>query len=108
MQAELISLRADHTPHLCSEPRLAVSRETHHLVFVAVFGEAEELRERSIENAERMRERDGASHFNLIALPHSPHHATEVTETVYGNDGGLFKGRCKERARQVRTVMLDE
>ena len=104
----LILLGADHAPHLFGKPRLPIRGETHHLVLVAILGEAEELRKRGIENAQRMREGNGAPHFYLIALPYAPHHAAEITEAVDGDDGGLLKGRCEECAGEVRPVVLDE
>src|SRR2546425_10928650 len=108
MQAALISLRADHAPFSFGKPGLPVGGKAHHLVLVTVLWEAEKLRERGIENAQRMREGDGTSHLYLISLPHAPHPAAEITEAVNGDDGGLLKGRREERAGQVGPVMLDE
>ena len=50
----------DHVAHLVGEARLAVGRQAHHLVFVAVLRKAEKLGERGVEQPQRMREVDAA------------------------------------------------
>src|SRR5882762_10029204 len=91
IQPTLISLGADHAPHLFGKPWLAIGRESHHLVLVAVLGKTKELRERGIENAKRMREGDRASYFYLVPLPHSPHRAAGITEAVNRYNRCLLK-----------------
>src|SRR6266487_3739502 len=108
IQPALIFLSAEHASDLFGKPGLPIGGEAHHLVLVSVLGEAQELREGRIENAQRMRERDGASYLYLISLPQSPHHTAEIAESVDGDDSGFLKGRCEECAGKVRTVMLDE
>src|SRR5215471_7293110 len=93
---------------LIEKPPLAVRRKPHHLVLVAILGESEELRERRVEQAQRMRELDRAPDLNLVAAPDTPHDAAEVAEPVDRNDGGLIKWRCEEGAGQMGAVVFDE
>ena len=72
--------------HLRQEAWRSVGRQPHHFVFVAVMRKAEILRDRLIENAERMREQrpaldvDGrASPTPQAALAKSPKPSTETT-----------------------------
>ena len=57
IQLELPIVRNLNQPaHLPDELRLAIRRQSHHLVFVAVVGEADKLCDCGIENSERVRE----------------------------------------------------
>src|SRR5262249_36511689 len=91
IEPALIILGTDDVPQLFSKARLAIGGEAHHLVFVAIFGKTEELREGGIEDAQRMREGAGPSYFDLISLSDAPHHAAEIPEAVDGDDCGLLK-----------------
>src|SRR5580704_12036856 len=108
IQPTLISVGPNHAPHQFGKPGLAISREAHHLIFVAELGKTKELRERGVEDAQRVREGDRSSYLYLIVHPHSPHYAAEITETVDGDDCGLLKRRSEERAGKMRPVMLDK
>src|SRR5215469_12061019 len=79
--------------------RLAVSGQTHHLVFVGEFQEAEVLRHRAVVQTQRMRKSDGVSNLHAIAPAHSPHRTGKIAETVRGKQGCFFKWRNKEAAR---------
>ncbi len=56
VQPDLVFFGADQFARLLGKSRLAVRGEAHHLVFVAVLGEAQKLRERRVEQSQRMRE----------------------------------------------------
>src|SRR6516165_3194105 len=47
--------QAHNLAHGVDQPEMAIRREAHHLIFVAIMRKAEILRERLIENTERMR-----------------------------------------------------
>jgi hypothetical protein len=55
-----------------------------------------------------VRKQDGALDLDLVAAADAPHDATEVSETVNGDDGGVLEGGCEEGAGQVGAVMLDK
>ena len=55
-----VVLQLDDLLHRFDVARLAIRRETHHLVFVAVVRKADELRHRLVEYAERMGKVDAA------------------------------------------------
>ena len=50
--------------HLGHVARLAVRREAHHLVLIAIVRKAEELGDRLIEDAERVREEHAPEHLD--------------------------------------------
>ena len=108
VEADLVAFDADDVADLRGEARLAVGRQAHHLVFVAVLREAEELRERGVEQAQRMRELDAAAHVDVVAAADAPHHAAEVAEPVDGDDRGFVERRGEEGAGQMRAMVLDE
>ena len=87
--------------------RLAVRREPHDLVLVAVMRKAEILRQRLIEDAERVREIDPPFDRNLSALADAPRGAREVAKTIDRHDDRLLERRNVERRRQMREMMLD-
>jgi hypothetical protein len=93
--------------HLVDEARLAVGREPHHLVFVAIVREADELRHRLVEHAERMREVDAALDRELAALAQTPGGRREVAEAVDRHRHGLVVGRHQERRGEMTEMMLD-
>ena len=94
--------------HRVEVARLAVGREAHHLVLVAVVREAQVLRERLVEDAERVREVDALRRRRSrvprptphAALAKSPKPSTETTD-------GLVERRDVEGRREVREVVLD-
>ena len=86
--------------------RLAVRRQSHHLVFVAVVRKAEELRDRLVEDAERVRKIDALLDLDRGAAAHAPRRAGEVAEAVDGNDHRLRERRPVKGGRQMREVVL--
>lgn len=108
VEADLIVMSADDVADLLEESRLAVSGESHHLVLVAILGEAEELGEGGVEETEGVREADGAADVDVVAAADAPHDAAEVAEAIDGDDGGLIERRTEEGAGEVGAVMLDE
>src|SRR4029077_5093009 len=106
IEPTLILLRPGYPTNLFGKARLAVGGEPHHLVFVPVFWEAEELRKCGIENAQRMREGNRPSDFYSIPSSYTPHHTAEIAEAVDGDDGGLLKRRREECAGEMRPMMF--
>ena len=88
--------------------RLAVGGEAHHLVLVAVLGEAEVLRDGRVEDAEGVRERNLPGDLEVVSLPDAPHRAHHVAEAVDREHGRPFERRDVERGADVREVVLDE
>ena len=87
--------------------RLAVSRETHHFVFIAEFQEAEILRHGAVVQAERVGKSDGAVDVHAISAARSPHGTREITEAVGGKQRGMFKRRDEVSAGEVSLVVLN-
>src|SRR6185437_9013678 len=87
---------------------LAVSRETHHLILVSIFREAEKLGKRGIENSERMREGDGAFQLDFVSPSDTPHDAAEIPKTIDRDNGSFIEWRAKECAGQMSAMMLDK
>ena len=88
------------------ESGLAVRREPHQLVLAAVDGETAVVRERRIQQAERV----GKAHFlgqrNAVVPPHPEAGRRPLADAVNREDGGLVERRREERARGMRLVML--
>ena len=88
--------------------RLAIRRKPHHLVFVAIMGKAEILRQRLVEDAERMRKIHAAVlPRDRSPLPDAPSRTGEIAEAVDRNDHGLLERRHVKGRGQMREVMLD-
>src|ERR1051325_4509238 len=87
--------------------RLAVRAEPHHFVFVAVLPEAQILRQRRVEDSERVRKSDRAIDRELIAASDSPHAAGEISQPVDRQQRRFVKRRNEKRAREMRLVVLD-
>ena len=111
---EVVEAELEHRPvelhelaHLVEVARLAVGREAHHLALVAVVREAEPLRDRGVEDPERVRVEDALEHLELVAVALGEHRRGEVAEAVDGEDRGVLERRDEERARDVRLVVLD-
>ena len=68
---------------------------------------AEVLRQRLVEDAERMREVDLVLDLDLRAAADAPGRAGEVAEAVHRDDDRLVERRDVEGRRQVRQVVLD-
>ncbi len=71
------------------------------------MGKAEILRERLIEDAERMREIDAAIDPDGGALPDTPGGAGEIAKTVDRDDDRLLEGRDVEGGGEVGEMVLD-
>jgi hypothetical protein len=91
VEADLIAFDAHDVADQSGKARFAVRRQTHHLVFVAVLREAEQLRERRVEQAKRMREADAAADVDPTSPPHAPHDAAEVAKAIDGDDRRLVE-----------------
>ncbi len=88
--------------------RLAVRRESHHLVFARVHLEAREVGERRVQQAERMRELQLVDDLERIALADADRRCRPLADAVHGDDRGLLERRRIEGGRGVRFVMLAE
>src|SRR5436305_12300369 len=71
-------VEADEPPELVDVRTLAVRSEPHHLAFVAVVREAEPLRDRRVEEPERVREEHAAEHLELVTAAVREHRRREV------------------------------
>src|SRR5262249_24481290 len=87
--------------------RRTVRRESHDLVLVAVMREAEILRERLVEDAERMRKRHAAADIDVAAAPQPPGRGGEIARPVDRNANRFLERRHQERRSHMREVMLD-
>ena len=102
-----VVLRLHDLLHEVDEARLAVGGEPHHLVFVAVVREADELRHRLVEHAERMGEVDAAVDRETAALAQAPGGRREVAEAVDRDRHGLVVGRHQEGRGEMAEMVLD-
>ena len=93
--------------HGVHECRLAIGREAHDLVFVAVMRKAQILRQRLIEDAERMREIHASVDGDGLASADPPRSAGEVAEAVDRDDDGFGERRNMEGRGKMREMMLD-
>lgn len=93
-QAEPAVLRQDqHLLHQLRPAVLAVGVEAHHLVFLAEAGEADELADRGVEEAQGVRQQHAVQHVDAGALAAGRHHAAEVAGAVEGEARGeLLEG----------------
>lgn len=102
-----VTADAHNLAHLVQIDRLAIGRQAHNLALVAIFGEAEPLGDRGVEDAERVGEVDFVAHFQLVALAHAPHGADKVAHAIDREDGGFGKGRDEKGAGHVGAVVFD-
>src|ERR1700736_2242893 len=65
------------------------------------------LRDRGVEQAERMWESNRPIDLHAIALAHSPHGAGKIAKTIRGEKCRLLKRRNKKTARKVRSMVFD-
>ena len=68
---------------------------------------AKVLRQRLVEDAERMREVNAAGDGDDITAPDTPGRTGKITEAIDRDDSRLFERRDMERRREVREMMLD-
>ena len=87
--------------------RLAVSRQAHHFVFIAVLQEAEILGDRRVVQSERMRKSNCPKDVQAVSPARCPHGAGEVAQAVGGEHRGAIKRRNEKCAGQMCTVVLD-
>ncbi len=87
--------------------RLAIRGEAHHLVFVAIVREADELRHRLVEHAERVREVDAAIDGEFAALTQSPGGGGEIDDAVDRHRHRLVVGRHQKGRGEMAEMMLD-
>src|SRR5438874_10918652 len=92
IQLELPIVRNLNQPaQLSDELRLPVRRQSHHLVFIAVMGEANELCDRRIKDSERVREVNTVPYLYPVSSTESKRSAGEITKAIDGQAGCLLK-----------------
>ena len=77
-----IVLKQDDPAHLRHEPWLAIGREPHDLVLIAIVGKAQILGQRLVKHAKRMREPYVPIQCNGRAPARAPGRACEVAESI--------------------------
>src|ERR1700730_16222454 len=92
---------------LFEESRLAIRRQAHHFVFVSVMRETDELGERGIKNAERVRKINAIVDLDFVAVAESERGAGKVAEAVDGKTGRLVESGNKKRGGKMCEVMFD-
>ena len=93
---------------LLHEPRLAIGREAHHLVLAGVDLEAGVVRERGIQQAQRVREVDLANDLEICAVADRERSRRPLADAIHGQHGGALERRRIERARRMTQVVLGE
>jgi hypothetical protein len=86
--------------------RLAVWRESHELVLAAVDRESAVVRERRIEQPERVRKVQLVEQRDAIALPRADARRRPLAHAVECENRGLLERRWKKRAGRVRFVVF--
>ena len=102
-----VRLKPDDVAELIEKGWLAVRRQTHHFVFVAVVWETDELRERRIKNAERVRKINAIVDLERAALAEAKRGTGEISKAVDGQARCLIKSGNKKRGCEMGEVMLD-
>src|ERR1039458_4139227 len=93
LEFDSASIRRDHhLSHEIEKFRLAIGRETHNLVLVAIFGEAEILCERRVSQPQRMRKGNCTKGFDSISAANTPHRARKVSETIDREERRFVEG----------------
>ncbi len=83
--------RPHHLAHQIEKCRLAIRREAHDLVLIAIFGKSEVLSERGVRESQRIRKSNCAKGFDAIAAANTPHRAGEVAKTIDREQGSLVE-----------------
>src|SRR5947207_13829048 len=92
VQLELsIVCNLDQPAHLPDKLRLAIRRQAHHLIFVTVMGEANELCNRRKKDSQRVREINAVLYLYSVSMAESERSAGEITKAIDGQAGGLLK-----------------
>ena len=89
-------------------PRRAVRREPHDLVLAGIHLEPRVIRKRRVQQAERVRKVDLATHFQRVAAPRRERRRGPFAHAVHRQNRRLVEGRREERARGVAQVMFRE
>src|SRR5438045_7316502 len=83
VQLELsIVCNLDQPAHLPDKLRLAIRRQSHHLIFVTVMGEANELGNRRKKNSERVREINAVLYLYPISMAESESGAGKIAKAI--------------------------
>ena len=92
IQLELPIVRNLNQPaHLSDELRLPIRRQSHHLVFIAVMGEANELCDCRIKDSERVREVNTVLYFYPVSSTEPERSAGKITKAINGQAGCLLE-----------------
>jgi len=94
--------------HLVSVPRLSVWGETHHLVFGAIYLEAEVVGEGRVEEAERIGEADFLREAELRSFPIPDGCRRPFTHPVDRDDRGIWEARAEVRRGGMGFVVFGE
>ena len=93
--------------HLVGERVLAVRGQAHHLVFLAVLVESEEITDRRVEHAERVGPEVLVQNFDLVSLAPGDKARAEVARAVGRERRRALELAPEETARGVRDVMFN-
>ena len=88
--------------------RPAVRREAHQLVFAAVHLEAAVVRERGVQETERVGELELAREGDPVAAAHAHRRRRPFADAVEREDGRFVERAGEERARGVALVVVGE
>ena len=89
-------------------PRLAVRRQAHQFVLAGIDLEATELRERRVEQAERVRKQDLAQELELVPAADAPGGGRPFADAVDREHRSLVERRRKKSARCMALVVFGE
>ena len=87
--------------------RLAIGRQSHDLVFVAVMLEAKILGQGFVEDSQRMREMHAPVDGDGSAVAHAPGGAGKIAEAIDRHHRSALEWRYQEGRSEMRLVVLD-
>ena len=102
-----VRLKPHDLAHGIQERRLAVRREPHDFVLVAIMRKAQILRERLIEDAKRMRKKHASIDGDVGAPADPPGSAGEIAEAIDRDNDRLIEWRNVKGRGQMREMMFD-
>src|SRR5262245_22793522 len=102
-----IGLESHDLAHSIHEFRLAVGCETHDLVFVNVMREAEILRQRLIQDAQRVWTVDPSIHRQSRPLAGTPGSAGKIAEAIDRNNDSFLEWRNMKGRRKMCQMMFN-
>src|SRR5580693_6954782 len=102
-----IVFEVDDLAHLRQTSRSAIGGEPHHFVFVAVIGEAEELRQRLVEDPKRVGEKDPFFEGDRAAAADPPGGTRKVPKAVDGGHRRFAKRRDKKARSEMSEMVLN-